>query len=113
MLIDAAIPLASSDVPGCSWTTDWLTAGPVLLGDGVADADVAVASADGADGAAGDGIALTDDPIAANVPAPGDDVHPVRAPTANDAVVNNATVNLTGRASILTTPLPVDPDPKL
>jgi hypothetical protein len=101
MLIDAAIPLASSDVPGCSWTTDWLTAGPVLLGDGVADADVAVAAADGA---VVDGITLTDDPIAASVPAAGDDVHPVRPATIKSAAVDNAAVNLTGRASILTTP---------
>ena len=65
-------------MPGCNWTTVWLTAGAcgvLLSAAAAADGDAVDDTA--ADGAIDDETALADDPSADKVPATGVDVHPV------------------------------------
>ena len=93
-------------MPGCYWTTVWLTAGAcgVLLSVGAADDGDAGGNTADVDGAIDDETALAEDPSADKVPATGVDVHPVSPKAVSTATANNA-----GRASMLATPFALDP----
>jgi hypothetical protein len=110
------MPLASSEVPGCNWTTVWLTggvcgmplsAGVAVGGGAVGGAAVGGATWDDTAGAAGPMDEVTgppDEPSAAKVP----DTGAVQA--ARPSVVRKATANTAGRASMPDTPSPSTPD---